>query len=690
LTVEVKEGEGTILVNGKAQTASCGYSTGTTLQIEAQPASGYLFDKWGGGLSGSTNPTSIKLDSSKKVYAYFINEAELKAQDPRADAGSNRDYPEGASVTLDGSDSSDPLDRSLNYNWEQTDGSPAVSLSGANSKTASFTAPDITGEKSCLTFRLTVTDAEGDKNSDEVRICINSTNIAPHAVIDQAAQYVDGGNTVSLNGSGSYDEDGSIASYSWVVWGGNTDITSALNPILAAETGATATFTAPNIDGYVEIQMTVTDDEGATASEIMTISITSVEGPVYTSKLYFPHIASNDRWETEICLINKTGQSITGMIEVYSSNGNRISQMGSTVNGYGRRSIVIGNEFSAPEDIGYAIFLSNSSNLCGYTKFYREGLYRVAVPAIDEISSGEEIYVPHIASNKKWWTGLALVNTANSEKKLTITFSNGEKKTIGMAAGEHKNFAVKELFGDIAQPDIESAVITGGTGVIGLELFNGGKQLSGLLLKDTSAKTLYFPHVASNEKWWTGIVAYNPTGSDANLIVTPYTKSGETLGPLSVMLKAGEKYIGVISDLDGFPETSAWFKIESSQNLNGLELFGTNNGNSLAGYSTVDIKRQNGIFPKLDQEGWTGIAFVNTTGTTANVDLRIYDDSGEKLYQDDIILDGYAKSLGQPADIFGGSITAGTYMKFSSDKAVVGFQLNGSDDGMMLDALPGM
>lgn len=31
-----------------------------------------------------------------------------------------------------------------------------------------------------------------------------------------------------------------------------------------------------------------------------------------------------------------------------------------------------------------------------------------------------------------------------------------------------------------------------------------------------------------------------------------------------------------------------------------------------------------------------------------------------------------------------------TYMDYSSNREVVGFQLNGSNDNMMLDALPGM
>jgi len=690
--VKVSPNEGgDVIVNGSTQAAqskSYSCSIGNDVSLEAVPAAGWKFDGWSGGLSGDANPTSITVNSSKTVTASFINEAELKAQDPRADAGSNRDYPEGASVTLDGSGSSDPLDRSLNYRWEQVDGSPTVSLSGANKKTVTFTAPDVTGEQSCLTFRLTVTDEEMDQDNDDVEICIDSTNVAPEAVVDQERQSLNGGEQVTIDGSGSSDEDGSIASYSWAIMGGNANITSAISAYLAAEDGPVLSFTAPNINGYVDIQMTVRDNEGATASQTMTLTISSVDGPVYKSKLYFPHVDSSGMWGTEICAINKTNSSVSGQIKLYSAKGNLVSQSSQTMGAYGRKAWIVGDDFKDSKDVRYAIFGSNSTGLCGYTKFYVEGKYRVAVPAVQKTNK-EDIYIPHIDSSSSWWTGLALVNTTNSTKTLTFTFSNGAVKKKAWAPGEHKSFTIAQLFADTLQPNIESAVITGGAGFIGLELFSKGETLSGVLLKDDSADSLYFPHLASDKTWWTGIVAYNPNNAEVNLTVTPYKSSGEAMDTIPVNIAAGKKYIGDMAGLK-LPETTAWFKVDASQSLNGFELFGTRNGNLLAGYSTVNIKRKGGVFPKLDGEGWTGIAFVNATETTAKINLRVYDDAGGKLYERDITLAGYEKLVNQPEDIFGGSITAGTYIKFNSDQEVVGFQLNGSDDDMLLDGLPGM
>jgi hypothetical protein len=49
-----------------------------------------------------------------------------------------------------------------------------------------------------------------------------------------------------------------------------------------------------------------------------------------------------------------------------------------------------------------------------------------------------------------------------------------------------------------------------------------------------------------------------------------------------------------------------------------------------------------------------------------------------------------AKVVDLAENLFSQDISAATYIGFSANRAVVGFQLNGSSDGMMLDGLPGM
>ena len=89
-------------------------------------------------------------------------------------------------------------------------------------------------------------------------------NQAPtaNAGADQTVPDTDGvgSESVTLDGSGSSDTDGSIVSYDWTWVGGST---SGINP----------TVNLP--DGITVITLTVTDNEGATDTDIVTITVSS-------------------------------------------------------------------------------------------------------------------------------------------------------------------------------------------------------------------------------------------------------------------------------------------------------------------------------------------------------------------------------------------------------------------------------
>ncbi|HOO89534.1 MAG TPA: hypothetical protein PLA74_01795 [Syntrophales bacterium] len=413
-----------------------------------------------------------------------------------------------------------------------------------------------------------------------------------------------------------------------------------------------------------------------------------------STKLYFPHVASTTVWETELCVINTSdSQSLTGTFKAYNNAGVHVSEdVAVTLTPHGRREITVGDEFTGPAGIGYIIFESDRGTVSGYTKFYREGQYRVAIPATSEVNTGD-IYVSHIASSNAWWTGVSLLNTTSSPKTLTIEFDNGTIMTKELAAYEHSAFTIRSIFDGLSQTDIASAVITGGSGVVGLELFGSmgkARQLSGILLKDKTCSTIYYPHVASNATWWTGIVAYNPSVANTTITITPYNEEGISLIPRSLEIDGQAKYIGTVAGLD-LPVDTAWLQIDATSPVTGFELFATQDGNRMAGYTGVDISGKEGVFAKLEKDGWTGIAFVNTEDDPATVALTAYDDSGTVIAAKGIDLDGHEKIVGNPDGIFtGDDITAATYITYSSDREVVGFQLNASSNGMMLDALPGM
>jgi hypothetical protein len=453
--------------------------------------------------------------------------------------------------------------------------------------------------------------------------------------------------------------------------------------------------------GYVFDYWIIQTDSGTTYSTSSSVTVAVINAdttvtahfvdPASVVSVYFPHVTTRSPWQTEIALINtSSNQSVTGILKGFSDDGELVEIKNVPLARRGRRQITVASEFLNHANIGYIVFVTDTDGVKGYTKFYQSGAYRTAIPAITEMNTSK-IYISHIASNDTFWTGVSLVNTNSTAKNLTITFNDGRTSNLTIAAGEHRIFTIAGLFGGQPQPDIKSGVITNAGGIIGLELFGSNNQLDGILLTDDTVSTIYYPHVADETKWWTGIVAYNPSTTACDITITPYSEDGDELTPTTLEIAGKEKYIGVVKNLD-LPDDTAWFKIDATLPLSGFELFGTLDEKQLAAYAEGSgTGAKAGIFAKIEKSGWTGIAFVNTESTAASVTLTAYNNGGTALATQTISVGGYAKVVSVAENIFSPqSISNATYIAFSSNRNVVGFQLNGSTDGTMLDGLPAL
>ena len=204
----------------------------------------------------------------------------------------------------------------------------------------------------------------------------------------------------------------------------------------------------------------------------------------------------------------------------------------------------------------------------------------------------------------------------------------------------------------------------------------------------------------AGDGWWTGIVAYNPSESACTITVAPYSAQGDPLSPSTLSIAGKGKHIGTVAAL-GLPAQTAWFRIDSTQPLSGFELFGTVDGKQLAAYAGGGgIGAKAGVFAKIEKNGWTGIAFVNTEAGAASVTLTAYNDNGSAVATRMIPVGGHAKVANLAEAVFSKDISGATYIAYSSDRNIVGFQINGTSGemmfdggtsvGMMLDGLPAL
>jgi hypothetical protein len=184
---------------------------------------------------------------------------------PTADAGP--DQPgvlQGATVTLDGSGSSDPGGDALTYAWTLTSvpGGSAAALSDATAVGPTFDT-DMSGS---YVAQLIVNDGTDDSLADTVTTTVG--NVAPTADAgpDQAdvPQYA----TVILDGSGSSDPGGDTLTYAWTL----TTVPAGSAAVLDDATAVTPSFDTDVVGNYVA-ELIVNDGTDNSAPDAISVAV---------------------------------------------------------------------------------------------------------------------------------------------------------------------------------------------------------------------------------------------------------------------------------------------------------------------------------------------------------------------------------------------------------------------------------
>jgi len=183
---------------------------------------------------------------------------------PTADAGPDQNVDDtddsgDEDVTLDGSGSSDSDGTIVSYAWEED-----------SSQIATGVSPVVTLNVAVHTIDLTVTDDDSATDSDSVVITVNAyVNQAPTADAGPDQEVTDtddgGDEDVTLDGSGSSDSDGTITAYEWQE--SSVPIASGVSPVVTLDVAVHT------------IDLTVTDDDSATDSDSVMITVNAGGAP---------------------------------------------------------------------------------------------------------------------------------------------------------------------------------------------------------------------------------------------------------------------------------------------------------------------------------------------------------------------------------------------------------------------------
>lgn len=187
------------------------------------------------------------------LLALFLSGCGPTNQPPNASFSANPTSGAAAlEVTFDASGASDPDGSVISYSWDLGDG---TTDSGGTITHTYNSAGNYTVE-------LTVIDNDGAQASSSKNISVTAPINPPTASFTASPTSGEAPLEVSFDASGSSDSNGNITSYSWNFGDGSSG------------SGKTTNHTFDSSGNYT-VELTVTDNDGATDSAAKTLSVTS-------------------------------------------------------------------------------------------------------------------------------------------------------------------------------------------------------------------------------------------------------------------------------------------------------------------------------------------------------------------------------------------------------------------------------
>jgi hypothetical protein len=271
-----------VILNASSTTDADGDALSFTWELSARPggSSAAL-----GSISGpatlfapdvlGTYVVRMRVQDARGAYSDHLVNVEVNNRRPTISFAANATpipiisvapirVPIGATLLLQGGDSTDPDGDSLTFTWDLTSRPPgsAASLTSAGALSRMYFTPDVAG---AYTVRLRVTDSRGALA--ERTVLIETGNSPPRAILDKARAVVLVGTAVDASAALSFDDDGDALSFAW-----SFDMRpSGSAAMLSGTSNANASF-VPDVAGTYVVRVAVSA-AGQTSSALLTVVV---------------------------------------------------------------------------------------------------------------------------------------------------------------------------------------------------------------------------------------------------------------------------------------------------------------------------------------------------------------------------------------------------------------------------------
>ncbi len=317
-------------------------------------------------------------------------------------------------------------------------------------------------------------------------------------------------------------------------------------------------------------------------------------------------------------------------------------------------------------------------------------------------NSSKVYYLPHIATADGWSTKILLYNTSDSEVHVTFHFYQNfndialhrqyDPHFVDIAPGEVFSENISTFFTDFTPSNERwlKIISDGDISATALFEYEGGGNLASMDFMKNPKVDLYFPHIASNDFWWTGIAIVNVESSENSIKLIPYRSDGTSIdgGEVDLALKANCRFVKLIKEIfdDTVLSDVAYVKIEAEYPVVGYELFGTNDLTQFEGvtFERKTFKSGYFIYVKDEDNWWNGISILNTSGHKATLRITPLNSDGINVFGvlhpevEEVELNPGEKYVRTISSIFSGYNGKISYLKLESNYNLMGFSLSGS------------
>ena len=489
----------------------------------------------------------------------------------------------------------------------------------------------------------------------------------------------------------AHDPDGGrIVRYDWTVEGPRQESRSTYEGNLAFR------FSIP---GDWTMTVTVTDDEGETATSAPMALTTSNSGPVA-----IPIPTTEDAVKmklgdalTETWVMNPFETPAEVRRFLVHPDGQETELPTILVAGFGKRSLFAEGQ---PElSSGTSLMVEGDRNLQFVTRFSGV-LTDMAAPLSSSLES--RLYLPHIAEETGQWDTSVYLSSGSTNPNLFASVTvDGTRSDFELQ--QSNTVDLEDYLPAEANPESSWGMITAGardpftnTHVLtGMEIFvRDGGDGAAVQMNRQLFQTLYLPHIPTQtSQFWTGFTLINPDTEPATVQVLLFTDSGETAGACHVVIPPHAKFKGLLEDLcPGSAGLASWGVLLADKPIQGMELYGTDAG-GICGYALTGIQYTRATLPLLatDNEHWTGLAIANPGMDAASVTLQLLTSQGDIREQHVMTLGAGTRTAVLLSDLFPGiDIQPDDHVRLSSDRGILALEVAGDLTNSTLLAIPAL